>query len=129
MTNSANILRTSNRSQFDDLCLDEGDECYIEQWKTDSYPSWAYYIMEEGEIVSFACLRKCDFDPFGTHLNPTMLNFVWTDPTRRGEGYATKLINFLKKNHEMTTICVSDSEALFKKLGFLEVSGIMRYPR
>lgn len=62
-----------------------------------------------------------DYGPLNGHKSPKLLNFIYTVPTYRRQGYASKLLDFAKTtNIRFTAFCLNKSfEKLFKKQDYL----------
>ena len=80
--------------------------------------------------ISFALLHKMDFDPVSYHVNPILMDYIYTFNSYRNNGYASILIKKIKKNNQVTAFCNSlQSEHLFAKNGYnVSENGSARYP-
>ena len=91
-----------------------------------------YTICEQNIIKHIVFLSKIDFDPFGKHSNPYLINYIYTFPEYRRFGYASKMLSYIKSKNETTAICNGDKSIdLFKKSGFKnfdEIKQIYRFP-
>lgn len=95
----------------------------------ESYRVICIILQKENKPVSFALLHKMDFDPINIYNKPVLLDFIYTFDDERNKGYASKLINKIKKNNQITGFCDSDkSISLFKKNGYSIISHIVRFP-
>jgi len=80
--------------------------------------------------VCYALLHKLDYDPCGEHKNPVYLDYIFTHPKFRRQGYARNIVNKLTKNNSITAFCKNDeSRDLFIKCNFkIRNSLLARYP-
>lgn len=78
----------------------------------------------------YALLGKTDIHPMGTHRNPYVLHYIYTEPSERGQGYATNRSKKLKEVYEIT-LFADELDSLFVNAGFHSFSDgfIFRYPK
>jgi hypothetical protein len=76
------------------------------------------HLDKNNNVVSFAIIHKCDFDPYKTHKIPYVLDYIYTYKQYRNMGYAQSLINKTKQDYEFTAFCCSNlSYTVFEKCG------------
>lgn len=95
---------------------------YIDRWLVCDESVKCYILYENDIAKSFIILSKMDYDPIGDHINPYMLDFIYTFPQYRREGYAYRLLAHIKTREELSVYTDNDdSNNLFKKADFVEI--------
>jgi len=103
---------------------------FINQWMNDFEPFALCYI-DNNIIIAFALMTKMHFDPLKKHKNPYCINYIYTIEKYRNTGYASKLLQFIKTNFQISAHISNDtSENLFIKNGYISHRNktLMRYP-
>ena len=112
--------------------LKEQSLMFLCDWLSFENDIICYTICEQNIIKHIVLLSKIDFDPFGKHSNPYLINYIYTFPEYRRFGYASKMLSYIKSKNETTAICNGDKSIdLFKKSGFKnfdEIKQIYRFP-
>ena len=63
-----------------------------------------YLLYENNIIKSFGMSTKLSKDPLKTHSNPIYLNYIYTFPEYRRQGYAYFIVTELKKIENITQL-------------------------
>lgn len=93
---------------------------HIKRW-LDETNNVKCFILYENEIIkTFALLSKCEYDPFGTHDNPYILDFIYTFIPYRRNKLSYKLLLHMKNTNNITAFCSNDeSFMLFQKAEYV----------
>jgi hypothetical protein len=67
---------------------------YVENWLQEEHVN----LLVLNNHKCYALLAKTDIDPLGTHHNPYVLHYIYTDTSERGKGYATTFLKKLKES-------------------------------
>ena len=59
----------------------------------------------DDDVVSFALLHKTNYDPYGKHKNPYVLDYIYTYKNYRNMGHAESFINKVKKSRVHSILC------------------------
>jgi hypothetical protein len=100
--------------------INEDDKDIILNWLNDT--NVKCYILYENNIPKcFALLSKCDYDPFNLHVNPYILNLIYTFEEYRRNNLAYNLLIHLKTSNYITAFCKNDvSVRLFEKAEYIK---------
>ena len=81
------------------------------------------YVRENGNLVSFALMHQMDFDPWGSHSKPVLMDLIFTKPSCRDQGTATAILEHLMaKGWEITALCNGEkSKEFFVSRGYKHV--------
>ena len=91
----------------------------ITNWMGQDAEVECYALYDGDDLVSFAILSKCDFDPIRVHTNPYIIDFIHTTEKMRRNGHGRRLLEYIRPKHETTAFCIEEiSEYLFKSAGF-----------
>jgi hypothetical protein len=117
---------------------------WVDDWlREDTDAIWAALHKNYGKsnhtVTCIALMHKIQTDPMGTHKKPVVLDYIFTNPICRRQGYALAMIQDLKHltaktEHGLTAFCdSSESECLFEKAGFMvkdkgNLVAVARYP-
>ena len=85
---------------------------FLFQWVKEKHVVMYLKLNAENDVVSFALLHETDYDPYRTHKNPYVLDYIYTYTNYRNMGHAQSLINKIKQKHEFTALCSSDLSSL-----------------
>lgn len=89
------------------------------QWLDESNTVKVLLISKNKIIRSFALLHKCDHDPLNGHVDPYVLDFIYTFHAHRCNKFALKLITYAKQHAQITAFCSSDIAcSLFQSAGY-----------
>jgi GNAT superfamily N-acetyltransferase len=85
---------------------------------------------KEEKPVTIALLHRLDFDPLGIYNKPLLLDYIYTYDIHRNKGYASKLLDKIKKKNQIQGCCDSGkSVRLFEKSGFyVSPKKVFRFP-
>jgi GNAT superfamily N-acetyltransferase len=90
------------------------EKLWVEGWSNEKFK---VAISNNGN--SIALMHKMDFDPFGKHSNPWVLDMIYTAREYRRRGLASQILQALKGKYEITAFCSSESsENLFRGNGY-----------
>jgi hypothetical protein len=93
-------------------------DVFVRQWIQDKYTKKCYLAKLNHEIVGFATLTKCDFDPFGNRKNVWNMSYIYVREVNRRQSIASQLLQRCKKDQYITCITSSDaSDGLMMKNG------------
>lgn len=94
------------------------DDVYIKEWLEEKNVK-IYLLYENEKLKSFVLITKLTKDPEKKHKDPVYVNYVYTFPEFRKNGFALRLLNELKIIEEMTVFCTDDNaKNLFIKAKF-----------
>ena len=101
-----------------DIFKDILEDVYIIEW-LDEKNVKLYILFNDDDIVSFSLLSKMDRDPLKIHTKPYHLSYIYTFENFRRKGFATYLLQEIKKELETTVFCTNDeNKDLFAKAGY-----------
>lgn len=99
--------------------IDSSQIMHIDRWLNETRTVKCYALFLDSNMVSFALLSKCDYDPFKTHSNPFILDFIYTFELHRRNGYMKHIILRIKETENVSAFCSNEiSENLMKSNGF-----------
>lgn len=100
------------------------DVIHFRQWKIDNKPACVF------NKHSILLITKCNYDPMGKSKDLYVINYIFTESSKRREGYAKSLIDKLKSNgSSYIAFCSNgDSEKLFEESGFTSLGYINGCP-
>jgi len=80
-----------------------------------------YIFCDDDKIEkAIVLLSKCDNDPFHTHKRPFILDWIYTFPEHRRNGFATQLLSHVNQLEQTTAFCNNQaSEDLFTNVGYV----------
>jgi GNAT superfamily N-acetyltransferase len=89
---------------------------YLFQWVKEKQPLMVLKLNDKNDVVGFAVLHGVKFDPLRKHINPFVMDYIYTYENYRNMGYAKSLINAIKEKYQFTAFCNSElSELVFRK--------------
>ena len=95
---------------------------YVNGWLEESATCKCFIKFIDGKIVSIALLRKMDFDPYGDHINPYLINYIHTMKDYRRLGYMNDLLIHIKSRNQITSACENTASLnAFLKAGYKNV--------
>jgi GNAT superfamily N-acetyltransferase len=103
---------------------------YIDTWLNHDNDVICITLYNKEDPVTIALLHRLDFDPLGIYNKPILLDYIYTYDIHRNKGYASKLLQRIKKNNQIQGFCDSvKSITLFKKNGFyVSPKNVFRFP-
>ena len=92
---------------------------FIDEWLTENYDVECHILLDRDSLVSFALVAK-PFDP--NHPLPGMINYFYTVPKFRNQGYMTKLVENIQLTHNSLVTFTDNniSDKILGKLGWKE---------
>jgi len=103
-----------NNNNFKDIL----EDVYITEWLGEKNIK-LYLLFDEEDIITFSLLTKMGRDPLKIHKNPYHLSYIYTFENYRRKGFATYLLQEVKKELETTVFCTNDeNKDLFEKSGY-----------
>jgi len=98
--------------------IDILEDIYVTEW-LDEKNVKLYILYENDDIISFSLLSKMGKDPLKKHKEPYHLSYIYTFEKYRRKGFASKLLQDIKKKLETTIFCTNDNnKELFEKTGY-----------
>ena len=91
------IIRKIINTQIEQL--KEQSLMFLCDWLSFENDIICYTICEQNIIKHIVLLSKIDFDPFGKHSNPYLINYIYTFPEYRRFGYASKMLSYIKSKN------------------------------
>jgi hypothetical protein len=59
-------------------------------------------------------MHQLDFDPWGSHSTPVLMDLIFTEPSNRGRGMATTILEkLMTKGWNITALCNGDQSKKF----------------
>ena len=83
------------------------DDVYIKEWNDEKNVK-IYLLYENEKLKSFVLITILSKDPEKKHKNPVYINYIYTFPEFRKNGFALRLLEELKIIEEMTVFCTDD---------------------
>jgi hypothetical protein len=78
------------------------------------------YILFDHKVVKNILLLSKGQDPKKKHINPYVLDFIYTFTAYRKHNYAIRMLVYIKTKEHVTAICSSGAaENLFKKANYV----------
>ena len=89
-----------------------------------------WVLVEDGEVVAHVGVNKRAVSLHGARVPIVLVSSVCTDPRFRGQGLASRLIEFLKRRHEregFDLYFISGNRDLYRRIGAAPVGRRMHY--
>jgi len=91
----------------------------INRWLNENNDVKCYALYGNDNIKVIILLSKCDYDPQKKHLNPFILDYIYTFLEYRRQKLAYRMLLHIKSKEQITAFCSTDeSEHLFRKADY-----------
>ncbi|AAC97697.1 ORF MSV192 hypothetical protein [Melanoplus sanguinipes entomopoxvirus] len=114
-------IKIFNKNEFNDIKKFQKENkltnnALFNAWYEDKNP-FCYCVIKNDKIICIVLLSHCDFSD-----KKYILNYIYTLKNYRRQGYAFKLVNYIKHKINFSVFCMNyESKKLFEKCGLFKM--------